>query len=143
MPVFIHLSIIVINKSVISSKYKGGIPEFRKSYLWDEDSYNQEDDELFALASMNSDEHEIEQLRTKGLDYDATLQRSDDFTILSRYEGVLWEVAWLEHNSTFAWHKNTDDQFIKRAVKIENMPMAEIGDLMDIGQNPFRTIRSW
>ena len=76
MPVFICLSILVIDKKAIK-KDKGGIVEFRKNYRQGDDSNHQEDDELFAIASMNSDEQDIEELISLGLSFDSQLQRSD------------------------------------------------------------------
>ena len=143
MPVFINLSILVVDKKTIEKKYKGGISAFRENYYWGEDTNNQEDDELFAIASMNSDDQDIEELISKGLLFDNALQRSDDFTIVNRYGGAEWPVSWLIHDSTFAWHVEADESLIKKAKAVENMNMDEIGALMDAENNPFKTIRSF
>lgn len=143
MPVFIYLSILVVDKKAIKKKYKGGIVEFKKNYRWDEDCNNQEDDELFAIASMNSDEHEIEELTSKGLSFDAQLQRSNDFTIVNRYGGAEWPVSWLEHGYSFAWHVDADEKFIDQAKAVDLMTMDRIGELFEDGINLFNAIRSW
>jgi hypothetical protein len=143
MPVFIHLSILVVDKKAIKKKYKGGIVEFRKNYRWGDDSNHQEDDELFAIASMNSDEQDIEELTSRGLSFDSELQRSDDFTIVNRYGGAEWPVSWLQHESSFAWHIDADENFIEKAKAVEKMTMAKIAELFEDGINSFSTIRSW
>lgn len=143
MPVFIHLSILVVDKKAIKKKYKGGITAFRNHYYWGEETNNQEDDELFAIASMNSDDQDIDELISKGLSFDSELQRSDDFTIVNRYGGAEWPVSWLIHDSTFAWHVEADERLIEKAKAVENMNMDEIGALMDADNNPFKTIRSF
>lgn len=143
MPVFIHLSILVINKKAIKKKYRGGIEAFKRAYKWGEDTCNQEDDELFALASMNSNEHEIMELTSNGMSYDAIHRRSEDFTIVNRYGGAEWAVNWLETGYSFVWHVEADENFISKAKNADLMPMKEATDLFDQGKNPFSPIRSW
>ncbi|MBK8516059.1 MAG: hypothetical protein IPL55_07145 [Saprospiraceae bacterium] len=143
MPVFIHLSIMVVDKKVIKKKYKGGISAFKNNYYWGEDTNNQEDDELFAVASMNSDDQDIEELISNGLSFDMESQRSDDFTIVNRYGGALWPVPWLEHDYSFAWHVDADENFIEKAKAVDKMTMEKIADLFEDGINLFSTIRSW
>lgn len=143
MPVFINLSILVVDKNAIKKKYIGGVEAFRNNYYWGEDTNNQEDDNLFSIASMNSDEHEIMKLTSKGLSFDAINQRSDDFTIVNRYGGAEWPVTWLEHGCSFAWHIDADENFITKAKDVDLMTMEKIGDLFEDGINPFAPIRSW
>jgi len=143
MPVFIHLSILVVDKKAIKKKYKGGITAFRNHYYWGEETNNQEDDELFAIASMNSDDQDIDELISKGLSFDNDLQRSDDFTIVNRYGGALWPVSWLKHGYSFAWHIDADENCIEKAKAVENMTMDKIAELFQDGINSFSTIRSW
>ncbi len=143
MPVFIHLSILVVDKKAIKKKYTGGISAFKNNYYWGEDTNNQEDDELFAVASMNSDDQDIEELISNGLSFDIKSQRSDDFTIVNRYGGALWPVSWLEHGYSFAWHVDADENFIEKAKAVDEMNMEIIADLFEEGINSFSTIRSW
>lgn len=51
---------------------------------------------------MNVEQLDIDNLVAKGLSFDSDEQRSDDFTIIYRYEGFLWDVNWLKHNRVFA-----------------------------------------
>ena len=143
MPVFINLSILVVEKIAIKKKYKGGISAFKNNYYWGEDTNNQEDDELFAVASMNSDDQDIEELISNGLSFDIKSQRSDDFTIVNRYGGALWPVSWLKHGYSFAWHVDADENFIEKAKAVDEMTMEKIADLFEEGINSFSTIRSW
>lgn len=143
MPVFIHLSILVVDKNALKKKYKGGMDEFRKNYYWGEDTNNQEDDELFAIASMNSDDQDIEELMSKGLSFDAEAQKSEDFTIVNRYGGALWPVSWLQHGYSFAWHVDADESKIAKAKAVDEMTMDKIAELFEEGINTFSTIRSW
>ena len=142
MPVSICLSIIIVDKKAIKKKYKGGIVEFKKNYRWDKDSNNEEDDELFSIASMNSVEHEIEKLTSKGLSFDARLQRSDDFTIV-RYGCPQWSVSWLQNCYSFAWHIDADENFIQKAKATDEMTGKRFAELVKEGINPFIAIRSW
>jgi hypothetical protein len=61
-------------------------------------------DESFSLAQMNVDpfESHIDDLISKGLDFDLVQNRSDDFTIASRFSDLFWKVDWLEQNNVFA-----------------------------------------
>ena len=143
MPVFIHLSILVVDKNAIKKKYKGGIVAFKNNYYWGEDTNNQEDDELFAIASMNSDDQDIEELISNGLSFDIQSHRSDDFTIVNRYGGALWPVSWLKHGYSFAWHVDADENFIEKAKAVDEMTIEKIADLFEEGINSFSTIRRW
>ena len=98
---------------------------------------------MFAIASMNSDEHEIMELTSKGLSFDALNQRSDDFTIVNRYGGAEWNVPWLEYGYSFAWHIDADENFIAQAKNVDLITMDKIGEFFEEGNNPFATIRSW
>ena len=73
-------------------------------------------------------------------DYDYKKSRSTDFTILSRYGGVLWDIEWLEYNGMFAWHVNTEEEKIDMARKRNELTMDKISEMFDLGMNPFKTI---
>ena len=55
MPVYIHLANLFIKKSAVENKYEGGIVKFREDFFISGDNYNQEDNELFSIAKMNTD----------------------------------------------------------------------------------------
>jgi hypothetical protein len=136
MPVFIHLSNLIIPKSIIANKYPGGIETFLKTFEISGVNRHQEDDELFSLASMNSDEFDL----LIGLDFDRTNQTSSDFVIVNRYGGPAWKVRWLGYNVNFAWHIDCDETLIKKAKATAEMTMDEVMRLTALGENPFRTI---
>jgi len=89
---------------------------------------------------MNCDDYDLKKLVEKGLDYDFKEGRSTDFTILSRYGGVLWDMDWLEYNGMFAWHINTEEEKIDMARKRNELTMDKISEMFELGMNPFKTI---
>lgn len=82
MPVYLHISNLIIDKKAIIKNYAGGIEQFRIDYEIPHSEINQEDDELCSLGKMNADEFDIDSLIAKGLSYDVDKQKSDDFTIV-------------------------------------------------------------
>jgi hypothetical protein len=70
MPVYLHIFNLIIDKKAIIKKYSGGIEQFRIDYKIPQSEINQEDDELFSLGQMGTDEFDIESLINKGLNYD-------------------------------------------------------------------------
>jgi hypothetical protein len=100
MPIHIHLANLIIRKTAIDKKVVGGFHAFRSSLLFQGNKLNQEDDEVFSLTRMNPDEFDIDTLIALGLDYNESTYSSSDFTIVTRYGGMLWEVDWLEHDTT-------------------------------------------
>jgi len=140
MPVYIELANLIVPKPVIEKKYAGGADQFRTDYSIDGDNYHQEDDLLFSISRMNCDDYDLKKLVEKGLDYDFKEGRSTDFTILSRYGGVLWDMDWLEYNYMFAWHINTEEEKIDMARKRNELTMDKISEMFELGMNPFKTI---
>jgi len=140
MPTYIELANLVIPKSTVDNKYSGGVDRFRTDYNIHGDNRHQEDDLLFSISGMNCDEYDVGELVEKGLDYDDENNTSHDFTILSRYGGCLWKVDWLEFNSMFAWHINTEKEKINIARKRNELTMDIISEMFESGLNPFNTI---
>jgi hypothetical protein len=136
MPVFIHLSNLIVPKSIIATKYPGGIEAFRNTFKISQVNNHQEDDELFSLSAMNSDEFDL----LTNLDFDRTNQTSTDFVIVNRYGGAAWTVAWLDYNVNFAWHIDCDETQLKKAKATAEITMDEVKRLTALGENPFRTI---
>ncbi|PCJ00171.1 MAG: hypothetical protein COB15_03285 [Flavobacteriales bacterium] len=134
MPIYIHLSNLILAKKTVEKKYLGGINQFRLDYFSNIDTLNQEDKELFSLVSMNNDELDIDTLIQKGISYSMETQTSDDFTIINRYGGALWSVSWISDNGIFAWHNECEKEKIDLAEKIANTPMVEINDLLETFQ---------
>jgi len=141
MPIYLHLANLIILKTAVEKKYTGGLDQFRIDYGIGEDNYNQEDNELFAIASMNTDDFDYEQLITDGLHFDEELQFSTDFTVMSRYGFFFWKTDWIEDNRVFAWHIDTNKEAIERANYIANLSIDYIQEKRDEGINLFETIR--
>jgi len=142
MPIYIHLANIVVDKKIIDKKYDGGCNQFRIDWDIDTGIYNQEDDELFGVARMNYDELDIEKLIQGGLEYNEDLENSNDFVIVTRYDGALWKTDWLGNNGTFVWHPKCIQEQKERARHIgEVMTMEEIIDLGEKGVNVLQTIK--
>jgi hypothetical protein len=134
MPIYIDLSNLILAKKTVEKKYLGGINQFRLDYFSKSNTRNQEDKELFSLVSMNNDELNIDALIQKGISYNHETSTSEDFTIINRYGGALWNVSWLSDNSIFAWHNECEKDKIDLAEKIANTPMDEINDILETFQ---------
>ena len=126
MPIYIELANLIVDKESIKSKYIGGIEAFRDYYIVNGGEKNQEDNKLFSISRMNPDEFDLQHLIENGLSYVEVDRRSDDFVIVSRYGGCLWEVDWLCNNSVFAWHTDCEKQVVARLREISEMPANDI-----------------
>ena len=143
MPIYIHLANMIVDKKIIDTKYYGGCNQFRIDWDIDAGIYNQEDDELFGVARMNADEFDIEKLIQGGLEYNEDTENSNDFVIITRYDGALWQTDWLDNNGIFAWHSNCIQEQKDRALHIgEVMTMQEVIHLSEKGVNVFETIKT-
>ena len=133
MPIYLHLANLIIEKKTIEAKYKGGIEQFKAVFFKDKDTFNQEDNEVFSLSSMNIDEFDIEELIEHGLHFDEEAQHSNDFAIKARYGKPLWQTDWLQYNEVFAWHKDASLKEFQRVNEISNMTMDKIIELSEKG----------
>ena len=140
MPIYIHPANLIIAKKSVETRYDGGIFQFRLDYINPTQQYNQEDNELFAIARMNVDELPVEELIDKGLHFDNELQYSTDFVIRPRYGVYSWKADWITDNAVFAWDQDADASLILKAQEIAMYPLNEIDELFEIGKNPFQTI---
>ena len=142
MPVYLHLANLIIRKDAVAIRYPGGIDQFRIDYQMDEMETRQEDDELFLIAQMNTDDFYLDELIAKGLHYDSKSDFSNDFTLFGRYDADFeWKTDWLEHNGVFAWHVDAHPEVIARARCFDWISMDKIGEGFDCGENPFEPIR--
>lgn len=103
MPITLEFINLIIRKSTLQSKYKGGLEQFIK------DIPNQsfrEDNELVRYGCMNSNDLEqfIDLTIERGLVYEG--KETDDFVIINSYSGSSWEVSWLEHDYVECWSVN-------------------------------------
>lgn len=143
MPVYLHLANLIVDKAAVARKYAGGLEQFRLDYRIGGYNFNQEDDELFNIATMNIDEFDLERLTSKGLHYEEEPGFSPDFVLKYRYAKTMWDVPWLQYTIIFAWHIHAKQELIDRAMEIGNMTVGEISEQQSKGIEPFATIRSW
>lgn len=115
MPVFIHFANLIFPKSVVASKYPGGIEGFRSENDFSGSNHNQEDDELFSISRKFIHEFDLGVLIQKGFDYDRRAHFSNDFALLPRKGKPPWQPSWLLHNGVFAWHETAPEELVKRA----------------------------
>ena len=141
MPTYIHLANLIINKSAIEQKVKGGCAAFREHKIFTNIELNQEDNDVFSLTRMNPDEFDTVTLQEMGLDYNEKEDTSTDFNMVTRYGGVLWKVDWLEQNGIYAWHVNSSQEEINLAKEKSNMLMSDAIKQIEQGENPFPVIR--
>jgi hypothetical protein len=141
MPTYIHLANLIINKSAIEQKVKGGCSAFREHRIFTNIELNQEDNDVFSLTRMNPDEFDTGTLQEMGLDYNEKEDTSIDFTMVTRYGGVLWKVDWLDQNGIYAWHVNSSTEEINLAKEKSNMFMSDAIKQIEQGKNPFPVIR--
>jgi len=140
MPVYLHSANLIINKKAIAERYKGGIEQFRKDFAG-ENQYFTEDVELFSLARMNPDEFDEVKLVDGGLHYDRKKNTSNDYVIISRYGGCLWQVDWLRDNKVFAYHIDCSPEYREKVYEISSKTVDELQHIVNAGGNPFETIR--
>jgi hypothetical protein len=141
MAVYVDLCNLIIDKRAITEKYDGGLAQFRVDYNIPTSEVNQEDDELFLLAKMNADEFDLNALIAKGLHFDNDKYQSNDFSILPRYSGFLWETDWVQHNGVFAWHINTSQEVLAKVNEISNLTVDFILEEIEKGNILLKTIR--
>jgi len=141
MPVYICPANLIVDKAAVAAKYPGGIDRFRSDFRIDGDNFHMEDDQLFALVSLNVDEFDVDRLIDGGLHFDEAAQYSTDFVLKPRYGDNLWSCDWLLDNEVFAWHVNASGESLEKMERICAMTMDEIIALQERGEEPFSAIR--
>ena len=119
MPIYLHPSNLIVRKSAVRKRYKGGLNQFRIDHNTTSENHNQEDRMLFSISRLNVDEFDIDFILDKGL------QRATDFTIYSRLAGILWKSNWLEENAVFAWHRDEHSFLISKTEEVCEMNKIE------------------
>src|SRR5690606_28821249 len=117
---------LIIDKRAVVEKYKGGIEQFRIDYFSKESRASEEDDEVFSIARMNSDEYDLERYIQMGFHYDKEKQSSMDFVIYQRYYGYLWKVDWITDNDFYAWHTHTPKELVDKVLGFGELTMDDI-----------------
>jgi hypothetical protein len=142
MPIILDIYNLIVHKKAVIEKYEGGFEQFRIDHKIPNSKVNTEDDELFSLGQMDPESFDIDRLISRGLTYDKTHRRSDDFTIVSRYEPQFWEVDWLEHNEILAWHKQISPLLKVKVDEFSNITAYEYEMLFKRGIFPLKSIRA-
>ena len=143
MPIYLHNYDLIVPKSVLETKYKGGIEQFKKDYFLGDEIIDMEDGELVGRGFMNLDEIDVQTLVDAGLSYKGDMEEepySDDFIIIGRYDDppLLWPCNWIVENRVHAWHINASEANKNRAEGVGNMTIDQIYELIDLDQNPLR-----
>ncbi len=90
---------------------------------------------------MNPDELEIERLVERGLSFEEFPKpNSVEFSVITRYGGVCWEIDTIITNSVYVWHKKTPSNQIKLAQKLANKFMDVVMDELENGVDPYPVI---
>lgn len=139
MPLWIHLANLIITKQAVEAKYPGGVAAFRAEHgIGDEDTYDQEDGELFGLSAMNSSELQSRAgtLIDLGFTYSETDTAANEFALLTRYGGVVARPAWLQFNSMYAWHTSCPAALQAKAQQVMGMDVDDFISLRERGEWP-------
>ena len=137
MPLYIHLSNLVLRKSDIKEHYIGGLEAFRSKYFW-EDCNNQEDDELFGIAAMNPEELPFDELTKNGLEI---VFKEGKYDLVNKY-GAKSNVDWLVVNSPFMWHIDCENEQKQKAISVTTITMDKVSEEARKGNFLLKTIKS-
>ena len=133
MPINTDLSQLVFRKSIITEMYIGGLEQFKEDFEFSSGKYNMEDNELISMAAMNPDELDLTQAANKFhriVDDEGYVVSSDDFVVVNRYGGKMWDNEWITGDagkgSVFFWDVTASVASIKEAQDRSNCPMDDI-----------------
>ena len=121
MPVYCDISQLVVAKKTLQEKYSGGVEAFKKRFNW-EKGKDREDAELLSFLSMHAASFEI----LPELGYDAATNTATDYVLIYRYQGLIWDVDWVETDKVFIWHKDCKLSAYNRAMEIETIPIPDL-----------------
>ena len=104
MSIILRFYNFIIPKTIIKSKYDGGLNTFIENIP---NKTFQEDDFLVSIGFMGPGDVEwfCEELKRNGLYFENN--RSYDFTVTNSFFGNLWEVNWLDRDMHHCWMKGT------------------------------------
>ena len=139
MPIYLHHFNLIVPKSVLETKYKGGIEQFKEDFFMGDDINDMEDGELVGVGYMGPDV-DVETLVDAGLSYNEEEPFSKDFIIIGRYgeDPLFWPCDWIVQNRLHAWHINASEANKKHAEERGNMTIDRIVELIEMDQNPLR-----
>jgi len=121
LPVYCHISQLVVNKKALTEKYDGGVEAFKKRFGFNKDR-DREDTELLSFVSLDAAQFQI----LPELGYDRATNTATDYVLIYRYEGLIWPVDWVKTDKVFIWHTDCKLSAYKRAMEIETIPIPEL-----------------
>jgi len=121
MPVYCHISQLVVNKKALTVKYPGGVEAFKKRFGFNKER-DREDAELLSFVSMDAAQFDI----LPELGYDEATNTATDYVLIYRYQGLIWEVDWADTDKVFIWHKECKLSSFNKAMEIEAMSMTDV-----------------
>lgn len=139
MPIWIHLSNLIVLKKAVAAKYPGGLDAFRDEYdIENPENYQQEDGELFSLSAMDPDlqQGDAGRLIDMGFNFDEIDCGANELAILTRYGGVAARPPWLQFNTLYAWHMDCSPALQTKARTIMGKTVDEVVELLDRGDLP-------
>lgn len=142
MPVWIHLSNLIILKEAVATKYPGGLDAFRTDYRTaDAENNNQEDGELFSLSAMDGGHLQADagRLIDMGFTFDEADDAGNELALLNRYGGVVARPAWLRTNALYAWHQDCPEPLQEKVRSISRMNMDTFIAKQESGEIPLGT----
>ena len=133
MPINTDLSQLVFRKSIIAEKYKGGLEQFKEDFEFSSGKYNMEDNELISFVAMNAEDLDLTTAANsfhRIVDDEGYIIGSDDFVVVNRYGGKMWDNEWITGDagkgSVFFWDVTASLASIQEAQDRSNCPMDEI-----------------
>ena len=142
MPVWIHLSNLIILKEAVATKYPGGLDAFRTDFQTaDAENHNQEDGELFSLSAMDGGhlQSDAGRLIDMGFTFDEVDDAGNELALLNRYGGVVARPAWLRTNALYAWHQDCPEPLQEKVRSISRMNMDTFIAKQESGEIPLGT----
>ena len=122
MPINTDLSQLVFRKSIVAEKYIGGVHRFKEDFKFSSGKYNAEDNELISFVGMNAEDLDLDQAANnfhRVVDEEGYIIGSNDFVVVNRYGGLMWNSDWLTGDegkgSVFFWDVDANEASIKEA----------------------------
>ena len=126
MPLFLHPSNLVIPKVILAEKYTGGIEQFKIDFKYNSSLYNQEDEALISICAINKEDFNLELLITKGLQFSAENNDSEDFVIINRHGGAQWFFPEVYCTAAYICYEKTDYKHSNLVQEIENLTLTRL-----------------
>jgi hypothetical protein len=124
MPINTDLSQVVFRIAIITEKYAGGVEQFKEDFKFSLGKYNMEDNELLSMVAMNAEDIDLVQAAEifhRIVDDENYIIGSDDFVVINRYGGKMWNCDWVtsdnEDYPVFFWDIQASERAIEEALE--------------------------